>query len=138
MISWGDLRQGRLSEPAAQTVRRTVPTQGSYVVTRSRPYPLHSLSTGQLVNGSTSGASLWPTGQLINGSTLRGPSGPHHPLHPNTPTRDFFDFIEGDRGGATVADGGEESGERFGVTFAAGGTAQPGWAGGGSQKIRRA
>ena len=38
----------------------------TYVVTRSRPYPLHSLSTCQLVNGST--------GQL----GMVGPSGPDH------------------------------------------------------------
>ena len=51
MIGWG------MQIPPPRTARGAVPTS------------MHPLSTGQLVNGSTSAVSFWPTGQPINRST---------------------------------------------------------------------
>ena len=46
----------------------------------SCPYPLHFLSTGQLVNSSTNVVSIWPTGQPVNESTNAASPRPTGPL----------------------------------------------------------
>ena len=46
---------------------------------------------------------------------------------------DQVDLVEGDRRGTS-----QESGERFGVAFAAGGAAEPGGKSGGARQVRRA